>query len=61
MKYLFLILTACSLISCAGIVTFYLNRIITKGNIKTAEKLADGTMRVETHPPLPIPNTIVKE
>ena len=61
MKYLILSLFILSNVSCAGIVTFYPNRIVTKGNIKTAEKLADGTMRVETHPPLPIPNTIVKE
>lgn len=55
MKYLILLFF---LAGCAGIVTFEKNRIITKGNIKTAEKLADGSMRVETHPPIPIPDII---
>ena len=45
---------------CAGSVIFEPNRIITKGNIKSAEKLPDGTMKVETHPPIPIPDIISK-
>lgn len=58
MRYLLFSILLLVIVGCAGIVTFEENRIITKGNIKSAERSADGSMKVETHPPIPIPDVI---